>query len=295
MSRNQWIACVFFASVLMAPLAHAEDAKFEHHSPTDFQFDPQRPTIWKADVAAGLVWVTGNSQSLGVTGQFLGSVRHYNNEFTLNGSGAYVSSSTSKYGAGGPLTDSSTTVQRWLVRGRYDRYFLKKNSVYVSFQSNGDAPAGFDYRLEPQIGYSRIFYLSAVQQFRGEVGYDYTREQRIPGADPAVVEYHSGRLFLFYENHINSHVAFSESLELLESFNQLESFRLNSITSLSSTIYKNISIKLNFTLNYNNSPALRPTNLVDPDTKMPFVPNADDLFFDKLDTKLDVLLAVSFF
>jgi putative salt-induced outer membrane protein YdiY len=286
------------AALLCAALpARAADPTYEYKDPT--AAPPPQPTVrltsWKANMTFGLVYVAGNAESLGMSGTGLLSARRGNNEWTLTGGGAYVLSGVSKYGMGGPITDTTNSAANWFVKGRYDRYFLEKNTVYVSLQGTGDRPAGFIYRVEPQVGYARLFFKSAHQLVRGEVGYDYTFEHRVlqpPGAERDV-QYHSGRLFFYYENKFTPFASFTEGLELLEAFNHPDAFRVNSITTLSSNIYKNVALKVNFTLHFNNDPALRPIN-VDPVTMMPFVLPADETHFDKVDTQLDVVVAVTF-
>ena len=98
-------------------------------------------------------------------------------------------------------------------------------------------------------------------------------------------QYHSGRLFGYYENKSTPWASFTEGLEVLEAFNDLVGFRLNSVTTLLSQIYKNIALKVNFTLHFNNDPALRPVN-IDPATMMPFVLPADDVRFEKVEPSL---------
>lgn len=287
------------ALLLCAALpARAADPTYEYRDPTAV---PPPPPVklwsWKANMTFGLVYVAGNAQSLGMSGTGLVSGRRVNNEWTLTGGGAYVLSGVSKYGMGGPVTDTTNSAANWFIKGRYDRYFLEKNTVYVSFQSSGDRPAGFIYRLEPQVGYARLFVKTAHQLLRGEIGYDYTFEHRVlqPMGAPRDVDYHSGRLFVYYENKFTPFASFTEGLELLEAFNHLEAFRLNSISTLSSTIYKNVALKLNFTLHFNNDPALRPTPTnIDPATGMVFVLPADQTRFDKVDTQLDLVVAVTF-
>ena len=292
--RMRSLAAFAVALALAAP-ARAEDPKYEYQDLTKPPtVDQVKPTVWKANMSLGLVWLAGNAQSLGFSGSALVGVKHYNNQVELSGGGAYVTTKTSRYGTGGPLTDEKTSAENWLIRGRYDRYFKEKNTVFASFQASGDKPAGYVYRIEPQVGYARLFFKSVHQLFRGELGYDYTYEHRPFGVDPRNIDYHSGRLFLFYENKFTAYATFSEGLELLEAFNHLDSFRLNSLTSLSSQIYKNISLKLNFTLMFNNAPPPRPSTLVDPVSMLPFIPPADDNHFDKVDTKLDLVLAVTF-
>ncbi len=290
---------IVLAALLCSALpARAADPTYEYRDVTK----PPPPlvlpkTVWKANLTFGLVYVDGNAQSLGLSGTGLISARRGDNEFTLNGGGAYVISGVSDYGKGGPITGNQVSAANWLIRGRYDRYFLEKNAVYVSFQSAGDRPAGFIYRLEPQAGYARLFFRSAHQILRGELGYDYTYEHRVlpPAGDPQNIDYHSGRLLLYYENRFTAYAGFSEGLELLEAFNHPVAFRVNSVTSLSSQLYKNVSMKANFTLHFNNDPATRPTPTgIDPATGMTFVLPPDLTHFGKVDTQLDIVVAVTF-
>jgi len=76
--------------------------------------------------------------------------------------------------------------------------------------------------------------------------------------------------------------------QTLEAFNRVEAFRLNSLTTLSSTISKNFALKVNFKLMFNNDPPARPAaTAIDPMTMMPFIYTADQAHFDKVDTQLD--------
>lgn len=289
-------ALVIVTLLFAALPARADDAKYEFKDVSATGQPVTGHTAWKANMTLGLVYVAGNAQSLGLSGTGLLSARRYNNEWTATGGGAYVLSGVSAYGNGGPITDTQTSAANWFGKGRYDRYFLEKNAVYVSFMGSGDRPAGFVYRLEPQVGYARLLLQSSHQLLRGEIGYDYTFEHRVlqPMGAPRDVDYHSGRLFAYYENKFTPFASFSEGLEVLEAFNHLEGFRLNSITSLSSTIYKNIALKVNFTLHFNNDPALRPTPTMGVDPSTPFVYPEDQAHFGKVDTQLDVVLAVTF-
>jgi len=288
---------IVFAAALFAALpAHADDVKYEYK---DVAAPPQPvvgKTSWKANMTFGLVYVAGNAQSLGLSGTGLLSARRFHNEWTVTGGGAYVLSGASAYGMGGPITDTQNSAANWFVKGRYDRYFLEKNAVYASFMGSGDRPAGYIYRIEPQVGYARLFFKSAHQLFRGELGYDYTYEHRVlqPMGEPRNVDYHSGRLLLYYDNKFTQWASFTEGLELLEAFNHLDAFRLNSVTTLSSTIYKNVALKVNFTVHFNNDPALRPTPTMGIDPTTPFVYPTDQAHFGKFDSQLDVVLAVTF-
>jgi hypothetical protein len=285
--------------LLGAPsLARAGDPSY------DFKDAPDKAAnaaVWKANMQLGLVYVDGNARSIGLSAAALAGVKAGNNEVTLTGGGAYVASAISPFGKGGPVQTINTptgsftpsltaTAANWNAKARYDRYFLTSNTGFVSFGASGDQPSGYDYRIEPQIGYARLFFKSTHQLFRGELGYDYTFQQNITGANPNSIDYHSARLLLFYENKFTAYASFTEGLELLEAFNHLEGFRLNSLTSLSSTIHKNVALKVNFKLQFNNDPPSRPSPLVDAADQLQIVGGR----YGKVDSQLDIVLAVTF-
>ncbi|HZS38026.1 MAG TPA: large conductance mechanosensitive channel protein MscL [Polyangia bacterium] len=293
-------ACAAVVATLLLLLcsgsAFAGDPKFEYK---DIPEKPPEPKwVLKANASLGLTWAAGNSQALGFSGSALFSAKRYNNQMEFFGSGAYISSGTSKYGPGGPVTDHVPSTQMWLARGRYDRYFLERNTVFAAFQVSGDKPAGYWYRLEPQVGYSRLFFKSVHQLFRGEAGYDYTFEHRVHDFDQiGNVEYHSLRAYLFYENKFTKYAGFTEGFEVLWAMNDIESVRINSLSSLSSQLYKNISLKLNFTVKFNNKPPLRSEKLIDVDdaAMRPYiVTHPNDATLDKVDTLLEAVVAITF-
>lgn len=279
--------------LLAARVAGAQtDPKYEFKDPAAEAPPPAPKSIWKANLQLGMVLTHGNAESLGFSG--LGNVawRYGDNELSLLGQGAYVRAGTSTYGKGGPINAHETSAENWLWRLRYDRYFLTKNTVFAAFQMDGNKPAGYIYRLEPQVGYARLFFKSVRQLFKGELGYDFQYERRRLGSMPLTVNYHNLRAFLFYENKFTQYAAFSEGLEVLWAVNRIEAVRVNSITSLSSTLHKSVALKLNYTLRFNNDPPPRPTGLIDSVTGMPLP--ASEANFQKVDMILEAVLAVTF-
>jgi hypothetical protein len=261
------------------PPALADEAKFDFRAPAPEP--PPQPTVWKANMTAGVNWVDGNAQSIGVSGSGLVGVKHYDNAVEL-----FIQGNYSKVGllqANGTRQEN-TAAQFWLGRLRYDRYFLKKNSIYAVFQASGDKPAGYIYRLEPQVGFARILYESKNQLFKGDIGYDYTFERYPIHTVPQDNDFHSARLFLGYENKFTSYGTFTEGFEALWSpAPVIEHVRLNSLTSVSFALYKNVSLKLNFTIKANFDP---------PPRKPP--PDGPGGHFQKVDTILDAVIAVTF-
>src|SRR5258706_13716159 len=121
-----------------AGAARAGDPKFEHRS--DDGKPPPKPTVWKANMTLGLVWVDGNAESFGFSASALAAVKHYNNAVELLGQGAYAKAGTSSV-KGGPVDGDKTAAENWLWRLRYDRFLTLKDSLYAAFVMSGDRPA----------------------------------------------------------------------------------------------------------------------------------------------------------
>src|SRR5437870_7778628 len=108
----------FIFSLLIAGAAHADDPKYEYKDPAKNTVDVKKPTVWKANMTLGLTWIDGNAQSVGFAATGFASMKHWNNELSLNVGGAYVYAGISKFGPGGPVTDHQQAAGNWNVRLR---------------------------------------------------------------------------------------------------------------------------------------------------------------------------------
>jgi putative salt-induced outer membrane protein YdiY len=271
-------ALLALALAALPARAWAGDPKFEYHAVPDKP--PEKPTIWKANAQLGVIWIAGNAESIGVSTNALASVKHYQNAWELFVQGAYAKAGISSLGKGGPIDQEQVAAKNWLVRARYDRYFLQRNTVFAAYVTSGDELAGYEYRLEPQVGYSRLFVKNDVSLLRGEIGYDYTYEHYIPGTTPRHADFHSARAFVGIEHKLTAFAAFTEGFELLWALNDVDHVRLNSLSSLTSTISKHVTLKVNLTIKANFDPPPRPAAIGGQ--------------YGVLDTVLEVVLAVTF-
>lgn len=275
---------VLVGFVASSQIAYADDPKFTYAKPED-EKPEDKPVRWKANAQAGLLMLRGNTESFGVSGLGFAAVRFYKNQLSLLVQGAYGLAGHSEY-KGGPITHDDEVANNWLARLRYDRFLTKHNSIFASFTASGDKFAGYDYRLEPMAGYSRIFFDSNKQLFSGDIGYAYTYEHYLPLSMPIDADFHNARLFLYYENKVTPYATVSEAVEFLWALNQIERLRINSLTSFSSTVSSRVSLKINLTLKANLDPPARPLD--------PMNPTAPQGTYEKLDTVLEAVLAVTF-
>jgi len=134
---------ILFCALLICSVARADDPKYEYKDPGKNIIDQKKPTIWQANMTLGLTWIAGNAQSLGFSATGFASMKHWNNELSLNVGGAYVNAGFSNaFGTGGPIDDHKQVAGNWLLKLRYDRYFLKYNTAFAYFQGSGDPFAG---------------------------------------------------------------------------------------------------------------------------------------------------------
>jgi putative salt-induced outer membrane protein YdiY len=254
--RSRFALAGALLSTLLPLRALSQEAPptFEYKAPPE-KFGDE--TVWKSNVQAGLLYVSGNAETIGGSIAGMVSYRHKFDQLELVLRAAYAYSGTTSE-VGGPVDGHVTSAENWLGRLRYDRFFDDENSVYVAYQMNGDRLAGIAYRIEPQVGFAHRFIADKQQTLRGEVGLDYMYERYLAGAVPLDDQFYSVRLYGFYENKFNALASFSQSLELLEAVNVPQHFLLNSVTTFTSTITTTWALKVSYILHLNCDPPPRP-------------------------------------
>ncbi len=258
--------------------AAAKPPEAKPDSKAEAKPEPMPATVWKANVQAGVSYIAGNAESLGFTGNGVANVKHYNNQAEFFAQGAYTWVGIRDL-MGGPVVGHKAAALNWLGRARYDRYFAEKNTLFASFTISGDRFAGFTYRIEPQLGYSRILHKSDRLLLRTELGYDYNFDHYVAGTVPDSSDFHSVRGFFFGEYKFNQQVALSDGLEVLWALNHVSRARVNNLLTLSAAVSTRVSVKLNWTLKSNFDPPPLPAPLTGQ--------------YGVLDSTLDAALAVS--
>jgi hypothetical protein len=274
-------ALLAVALLLSPSLALADDPKYEYREiPKESDKPPPKPTTFKANAQLGIIWISGNAESIGFSASALGGVKHWNNAFEIFAQGAYARAGVSSQGKGGPIDEQQTAANNWLARARYDRYWSARNTVFASYGMSGDDLAGFDYRIEPQIGVSRLLVKNDISLLRGEIGFDYTYEHYLEGTVPNHASFYSARAFIGIEHKLTPFAGFLEGFELLWALNDVQRVRINSLSSLSAMLAKNWTLKMNLTIKANFDPPNRPAAIGGQ--------------FGVLDTTLEAVIAVTF-
>jgi hypothetical protein len=298
---------LMMAALSMAPRrAAADPPKFEFAAP---QEEPQKKKVeWKASAQGGIVFTSGNSNTLTVSVGALASYFDGKNKVTFDLSGAFgrskilIASDDNKDGAIEPNeinTLDKVTTRLWNIKLRYDRFITKKNSLYAATFVGGDEAAGKHVWAGAQGGYARQLYKSDRHELALELGYDFSFVDYLDGTS---VNIHSARLFAGYTLTIRSDTQLALSCEVLENLNPLDSavghagpfvdVRVIGKASLTTKLWKALSFRVSFTARFDNFPAPLPTftiNGMSVPYSAGFTPVAE-----KLDTLTEVSLIVSF-
>jgi len=136
------------------------------------------------------------------------------------------------------------------LRGNYaptERYYN-----YLSANWLKDRFADIDYRYTFGAGSGYKFRRGPLHFFLGEAGLNYTIEKLINDSD---TEYLGGRLYAEYEYQISDDTKFSQSVEALLDFEEMQNYMLNSETALITAINSVFSFKTSYVVKYDNEPA----------------------------------------
>jgi hypothetical protein len=182
---------------------------------------------WSGAIRAAACQSAGNTQSLGLSFEGTLARTTRGQRLLLAGAAAYARSRLlvpiEADGAPGIGPDelhevSRTTKQSWSARARWDRFLSAHGSAYLLAGAAADEPAGKRLVLAAQAGYGIDVVHSERHGLRLELGYDFSREDRVAPGDR--LDIHSARAFAGYSGRVLDPVTLELSLEALTNLNE---------------------------------------------------------------------------
>ncbi len=191
---------------------------------------------WKASATAGVTVAAGNSNVVNISGGAQASRNDGKNKVGLELNGVYATTTTqalkpgktSAMSADDVQSSRDTTAGFFLGKLRYDRFFTKRNSVYLAAFGGLDLLAGKKATAGAQLGYAREIVKTKAHDLSGEAGVDYGYTAYVqpdgvpmPMSTPFSDSVHlaSGRLFLGYLLTLTENTSVNASFEALINFN----------------------------------------------------------------------------
>jgi hypothetical protein len=223
---------VVVASLAAPSLAVAGDPKFEYGKQEEVK-DVQG-VEWNATAEGGLVFTTGNSETITATGGLKVSRKTGQNRLQLEGTAAYSKSGIrvllDQNGNGlidteGEITSVETVTAETLAsKLRYDRFLTELNSLFIAALAGRDLPAGKELVLGGQAGYSRSLYKTKTANTVGEFGYDFSFEDLVAGE---AIQIHSLRAFMGHHATMTEGTDLDASIEVLTNLNNEDLITMN--------------------------------------------------------------------
>jgi putative salt-induced outer membrane protein YdiY len=259
------------ALLSMCPLALAQDdmgtpppaidrAVTAPSAPAEAPVVEKKPEGLTTSLSAGGQSSTGNSRLLAMTANGA-----FDSRYGDNGFGAWL---LLNYGRGGaPGEPVETTVENFQGRVRYDRYVLDDASVFGIVTGRRDRLQGVAFRLNLDPGFKYLFINRPATALWAELGYDFqydlrTQEGReVRDEDGALLETldetatdHSVRAFLGSRFAFSEDVALSTGMEYLQSFIDLNRYRLNYDLLFTARIAGALAFGAGVAARYDNEP-----------------------------------------
>ena len=257
--------------------AHADDPKFEYGKVADVK--DVKAVEWKAAAEAGLIFTTGNSETITATGGVKASRKSKDNKLSIEASAAYAKSSVRALddkNGNGTIDNSSEvtsidtiTAETLAGKLRYDRVLTEFNSLFIAALGARDLPAGKRAVYGGQFGYSRQLYKTKTTEMVGEFGYDFSRQELVSGGGNSI---HSLRAFVGLKAAMTEGTDLDTSIEVLSNLNRedltttneagkevnggpFRDTRVNGHLGVSAKIGKNLAVSSTIDVHYDNRPA----------------------------------------
>lgn len=242
--------------VLFTCLAFAEESTFEGTKVSAAEA-PRAEAHAAAELGAVLSF--GNTETMALTGQGTLSYRWRKNQlsgtFGINwGQTKIDADADGKLSDAERLADYVQTAGREYGTLRYDRFVTRSDSLYVLGGGFTDTFAGYDYRVNAQLGWSHGFVDTTTSAFKAEAGIDIAQEHFVDGIEPGEQNVLAARVQAGLRQNFNAHVAFEDTLEVYEGLLDYRDVRVNNTAAVTAAVANRFALKLSHQLAFDNVP-----------------------------------------
>jgi len=213
----------------------------------------------------GGAWSAGNTDSRTVSAKVDASYRWDANRFSTVSGGVLGSARVDQNGDG--VLDEQEreqervkTAQRGTAHVRYDRYLNPRTSLYSLGGGYTDPFAGYDGRLNAQVGTSRLVLGDASEhtpqetRLVAEIGFDAAHENYTAGVAPETDWMYSARGELELHQDLTERLEVGQEAEVFVNVVDPQDARFISDTSVTNDLTDTLSVKFTYTLRYDTDP-----------------------------------------
>jgi Protein of unknown function, DUF481 len=145
--------------------------------------------------------------------------------------------------------------KRIYADARYDRFLSDKDSLYFLAGVFSDQFAGYNLRSHEQVGYSRVLIKEEKADLKAELGVDWAQEFYVEeaGLDNSA-KFLAARVLVAAGYKFNDSVGVTDTFEVYENVLDFADLRILNTAALTSSLSKNLSLKLSHSLIFDNVP-----------------------------------------
>lgn len=200
----------------------------------------QEGIVFQNESEAGIVLVSGNSDSQSINLKQMNSYETNNNLFKFSGS--FLRTTAVKVESG----------KSWDLGLRYERAVSEVFSIFAGQNAESNKFAGYNVRYNTDLGLKYTILKDETMFWISELGYRFTSEDRVT---PPNQSFHKVRIFTEANKDWTKTVSTKVGIEYLTNFSEGKDWQVNTDLSVSAMLSSIFSIKTSYLLKYDNESA----------------------------------------
>lgn len=158
---------------------------------------------------------------------------------------------TQRFGVVYGTTGDSTTTNQWKASLRYDVALGDGFASFVRGTFERNTTAGISRRFEEAVGLAATLLARPHTTLETELGVALNQQTSTTGTTD---DFASGRLAVLFRQDVTSSAYVTQDLEALPNLNDTDDLRVNSESALTAAVSSAVSVKLSYTIKFDNVP-----------------------------------------
>ena len=196
---------------------------------------------WKIRVELSHVRTSGNTDTETLSGKLEAKKEGEIHRYILKGNALHAED------------EGEETANKWLLDGRWERVLREDLFGFLTASYLRDKFSGYDYRANGGLGLGYDLIKTKQHHVKGLISTLYSQD-KFSEAGRGSESYISGKAAIYYAWQISESVRFKENADYLVSFEDTDTYFINSETALEVEVNRIISLGLSYSIAYQHRP-----------------------------------------
>jgi putative salt-induced outer membrane protein len=196
---------------------------------------------WKIRVELSHVRTSGNTDTETLSGKLEAKKEGEIHRYILKGNALHAED------------EGEETANKWLLDGRWERVLREDLFGFLTASYLRDKFSGYDYRANGGLGLGYDLIKTKQHQVKGLISTLYSQD-KFSEADKGSKSYMSGKAAIYYVWQLLENLRFKENADYLVSFEDTDTYFINSETALEVEVNGTISLGLSYSIAYQHRP-----------------------------------------